>query len=78
MVHLDLDVDLPILSDSGTTIAHNPTSNCKLASSIARVPEMVAGNVNVSLGTDGAPCSNTYDTFREMHLAGILHKGTKS
>lgn len=75
MVHLDLDVDLPILSESGTTVAHNPTSNCKLASGIARVPEMVARHVNVSLGTDGAPCSNTYDMFREMHLAGILHKG---
>jgi cytosine/adenosine deaminase-related metal-dependent hydrolase len=36
---------------------------------------MVAGHVNVPLGTDGAPCSNTYDIFREMHLAGILHKG---
>ncbi len=75
MVHLDLDVDLPILSESGTTVAHNPTSNCKLASGIARIPEMVHGHVNVSLGTDGAPCSNTYDMFREMHLAGILHKG---
>jgi cytosine/adenosine deaminase-related metal-dependent hydrolase len=36
---------------------------------------MVTQHVNVSLGTDGAPCSNTYDMFREMHLAGILHKG---
>jgi cytosine/adenosine deaminase-related metal-dependent hydrolase len=75
MVHLDLDVDLQILSEGGTTVAHNPTSNCKLASGIARVPEMVAGSVDVSLGTDGAPRSNTYDMFREMHLAGILHKG---
>lgn len=75
MVHLDLSVDLPILSETGTTVAHNPTSNCKLASGIARVPEMVTGRVNVSLGTDGAPCSNTYDMFREMHLAGIIHKG---
>lgn len=57
------------------TVAHNPTSNCKLASGTARVPEMVAGRVNVSLGTDGAPCSNTYDTFLEMHFAGILHRG---
>lgn len=75
MVHLDLDVDLDILRESGTTVAHNPTSNCKLASGIARVPEMIAKSVNVSLGTDGAPCSNTYDMFREMHLAGIIHKG---
>jgi cytosine/adenosine deaminase-related metal-dependent hydrolase len=75
MVHLDLDTDLPILAETGTTVAHNPTSNCKLASGIAQVPEMVSKGVNVSLGTDGAPCSNTYDMFREMHLAGIIHKG---
>jgi cytosine/adenosine deaminase-related metal-dependent hydrolase len=75
MVHLDLSIDLPILEATGTTVAHNPNSNLKLASGIARVPEMLDGGVNVSLGTDGAPCGNTYDMFREMHLAGILHKG---
>ncbi|KAH6683971.1 5-methylthioadenosine/S-adenosylhomocysteine deaminase n1 [Halenospora varia] len=76
MVHLDLAVDLPILKETGTTVAHNPNSNLKLASGIAKVPEMLDAGVNVSLGTDGAPCGNTYDMFREMHLAGILHKGT--
>jgi cytosine/adenosine deaminase-related metal-dependent hydrolase len=75
MVHLDLEYDLPILEATGTTVAHNPNSNLKLASGIARVPEMLQGGINVSLGTDGAPCGNTYDMFREMHLAGILHKG---
>ena len=75
MVHLDLATDLPILKDTGTTVAHNPNSNCKLASGIAKVPEMLEYGVNVSLGTDGAPCGNTYDMFREMHLAGIIHKG---
>ncbi|KUJ19678.1 5-methylthioadenosine/S-adenosylhomocysteine deaminase n1 [Mollisia scopiformis] len=77
MVHLDLSVDLPILKETRTTVAHNPNSNCKLASGIAKVPEMLDAGVNVSLGTDGAPCGNTYDMFREMHLAGIIHKGAK-
>ncbi len=75
MVHLDVQIDLPILRETGTTVAHNPNSNLKLASGIANVPEMLQAGVNVSLGTDGAPCGNTYDMFREMHLAGILHKG---
>lgn len=78
MVHLDLAIDLPILKESRTTVAHNPTSNCKLASGIAAVPEMLDSGVRVSLGTDGAPCSNTYDMFREMHLAAIIHKGNKN
>ncbi|KAK8067015.1 hypothetical protein PG997_013762 [Apiospora hydei] len=75
MCHLDLDVDLPILKESQTTVAHNPTSNLKLASGIAKVPQMLEEGVNVALGTDGAPCNNSYDMLREMHLASILHKG---
>jgi cytosine/adenosine deaminase-related metal-dependent hydrolase len=78
MIHLDLAVDLPILNRTGTTVAHNPNSNCKLASGIAKIPKMLEAGVNVSLGTDGAPCGNTYDMFREMHLAGIIHKGANN
>lgn len=75
MCHLDLDADLPILMETGTTVAHNPTSNLKLASGIAQVPRMLDAGINVSLGTDGAPCNNSYDMLREMHMASIIHKG---
>jgi cytosine/adenosine deaminase-related metal-dependent hydrolase len=74
MCHLDLDVDLDILKSTGTSVAHNPTSNCKLSDGIASVPQMLAHGVNVALGTDGIG-SNSYDLFRDMHLAGIIHKG---
>ncbi|KAK9710512.1 hypothetical protein K7432_008390 [Basidiobolus ranarum] len=47
---------------------------CLGASGICKVPELLDNEVNVCLGTDGAPCSNTYDMIREMHLAAILHK----
>ncbi|KAG8165668.1 hypothetical protein KVR01_004220 [Diaporthe batatas] len=78
MVHLDPAVDLPLLSQAqGASVAHNPTSNCKLASGVAAVPDMLAAGVNVGLGTDGAPCNNTYDMFREMHLASTLQAGTR-
>ncbi|KAJ5758991.1 hypothetical protein N7520_006147, partial [Penicillium odoratum] len=77
MVNLDEAIDIPLLATTRTSVAHNPTSNLKLASGVAPVPAMLAHDppVNVSLGTDGAPCSNHYDMFQEMHLAGILHKG---
>ncbi|KAJ6069715.1 hypothetical protein N7499_011602, partial [Penicillium canescens] len=77
MVNLDNEVDIPLLAETQTSVAHNPTSNLKLASGVAPVPSMLSNPapVNVSLGTDGAPCSNHYDMFQEMHLAGILHKG---
>ncbi|KAJ5151323.1 uncharacterized protein N7482_010575 [Penicillium canariense] len=77
MVNLDEEIDIPLLASTHTSVAHNPTSNLKLASGVAPVPAMLSAPspVNVSLGTDGAPCANHYDMFQEMHLAGILHKG---
>lgn len=75
MVNLDPAKDMQLLKDTGTTVAHNPSSNCKLGSGIARIPEMLRTNVNVSLGTDGAPCANTHDMIREMHLACLLQSG---
>lgn len=77
VVHPDPSIDFEILRRTKTTVSHNPTSNCKLGSGIAPIPEMLEAGVNVTLGTDGAPCNNTYDMFREMHLAAILHSGHK-
>jgi cytosine/adenosine deaminase-related metal-dependent hydrolase len=75
MTHLDVHVDLDILSRTGTSVAHNPTSNAKLADGIAPVPQMLAAGVNVCIGSDGAPCNNNHDLLRDMHLAGVIHKG---
>lgn len=69
--------DFDILRESKSTVSHNPTSNLKLGSGVAPIPDMLAAGVNVALGTDGAPCNNTYDMFREMHLASILHEGVR-
>lgn len=69
--------DLNILGKSKSTASHNPTSNLKLGSGVAPIPDMLAAGINVALGTDGAPCNNAYDMFREMHLASILHCGVR-
>ncbi|KAF4226858.1 hypothetical protein CNMCM6805_003981 [Aspergillus fumigatiaffinis] len=74
MVHLDQSDDIPKLAASGAHIAHCPTSNAKLASGIARVPELVAAGVNVSIGADGAPCQNTCDLLQELKLAAIIQR----
>ncbi|KAH8663484.1 atrazine chlorohydrolase/guanine deaminase [Tricladium varicosporioides] len=73
MVHLD-DSDIAKLAETGTHVAHCPTSNAKLASGICRLPELLESGVNVGLGTDGAPCNNTNDLLQEMKLAAIIHK----
>lgn len=68
------DAELRKLAASGTNIAHCPASNSKLATGVARVPEMLEAGVNVSLGSDGAPVNNTADLFREMRMSLLLHR----
>lgn len=63
-----------ILRESGTVMCHCPSSNLKLASGVAKVPELLAEGVTMCLGADGAPCNNNLDMFVEMRLAALLHK----
>ena len=72
-VHLT-DEEIALLAERGVGVSHNPASNLKLASGIARVPECCAG-VTVSLGTDSAASNNNLDLFDEIRLAALIHKG---
>lgn len=65
--------EIRIIADTGTNIAHCPVANAQLAYGIAPVSEMLAQNIAVGLGTDGA-ASYTYDMFEVMRLAGYLQK----
>lgn len=68
--------EMALLKRTGTSVAHCPSSNLKLASGIARVPEMRAKGINVALGADGAPCNNNLNAFEEMRLAALIQKPT--
>jgi cytosine/adenosine deaminase-related metal-dependent hydrolase len=63
-----------IMAETGTRLLHCPSSNLKLASGVAPIPELLDGGVQVSLGADGAPCNNNLDAFVEMRLAALIHK----
>jgi cytosine/adenosine deaminase-related metal-dependent hydrolase len=63
-----------LLVSSGTHLLHCPSSNLKLASGVAEIPELAARGVAISLGADGAPCNNNLDGFLEMRLAALVHK----
>lgn len=69
------DAEIEILARTKAHVAHNPVSNLKLASGIARVPDLLAAGVPVSLGTDGAISGNDLDPWLAMRLAAMLHKG---
>lgn len=68
------DEEMKILSETGTHIVHCPSSNMKLASGIAKIPELLDMGANVSIGADGAPCNNNLDIFKEMSLAALIQK----
>lgn len=68
------DAEIEILRETKTRVAHCPSSNLKLASGVARVPEMLERGVSVSLGADGAPCNNRLDMFTEMRTAALIQK----
>ncbi|WP_219838008.1 5'-deoxyadenosine deaminase [Paenibacillus sp. R14(2021)] len=63
-----------ILRRTGTKMTHCPSSNLKLASGIALVPELLEQGIGMGIGADGAPCNNTLDMFQEMRLTALLHK----
>lgn len=69
------DDDLAILKEKNVTSVHTPSSNLKLASGIARVPDMIDLDINVAIGTDGAASNNMVDMFNEMRLSSLIHKG---
>jgi len=62
------------LARQATNVVHCPSSNLKLGSGVAPVPEMLAAGCRVAIGADGAPCNNRLDVFTEMRLAALIQK----
>ncbi len=62
------------LARQGTSVVHCPSSNLKLASGVAKIPELLAAGCRVAIGADGAPCNNRLDVFAEMRLAALIQK----
>ena len=73
-IHLDPS-EIELLARTDSHVLHCPTANLKLGSGIAPIPEMLEKGVSVTLGSDGAPCNNTLDIFREMSLAVLIQSG---
>ncbi len=74
-VHLS-DDEIALVKRLGVGAVHNPQSNMKLAAGVARVPQMLAADVALGLGTDGAASNNDLSLWEEMDTAAKLHKVT--
>jgi len=64
------------LRDAGAGVIHNPSSNLKLASGIAPVPQMLEAELMGGIGTDGPASNNDLGMFDETRLAAFLAKGS--
>ncbi|MCJ7512420.1 MAG: amidohydrolase [Anaerolineales bacterium] len=74
-VHID-EGEIHTLKRANAGVAHNPSSNLKLASGFAPVAQMLAEGLPVGIGTDGPASNNDLDMFEEMRLASFLAKAT--
>jgi 5-methylthioadenosine/S-adenosylhomocysteine deaminase len=74
-VHVD-DGEIKTLAHHHASVAHNPSSNLKLASGFAPVNKMLEAGLNVGIGTDGPASNNDLDMFEEIRLAAFISKGT--
>jgi 5-methylthioadenosine/S-adenosylhomocysteine deaminase len=72
-VHID-DGEINTLLHAGAGVAHNPSSNLKLASGFAPVTSMLQAGLNVGVGTDGPASNNDLDMFEELRLATFIAK----
>ena len=70
-VRLD-ERDRALVAETGTTVAHCPGSNLKLASGAADVVGYRDQGIRVGIGTDGCSSSNDLDMFAAMRLTANL------
>ncbi|MEJ2484900.1 MAG: amidohydrolase family protein [Anaerolineales bacterium] len=72
-VHIDFG-EIVALKHNNAGVAHNPSSNMKLASGMAPVSTMLEEGINVGIGTDGPSSNNDLDMFEEVRLASFMAK----
>ena len=72
-VWLDND-DIRLLADHGASVAHNPGSNLRLGSGLARMRRFLDAGVNVAIGTDAATTSDNLNMFEAIRLAAFISR----
>lgn len=70
------DDELRLLASTGTGVCHCPSSNMKLSSGVARVPDMLHLGVPLGLGVDGSASNDNSNMLSEIRTAYLLHRLT--
>ncbi|GAA5016204.1 8-oxoguanine deaminase [Kitasatospora paranensis] len=72
-VHMN-DSDIAKFAETGTGVAHCPSSNARLAAGIARVPDMLKAGVPVGLGVDGTASNESGELGTELRNALLINR----
>jgi len=73
-VHLD-DSDVGKFAESGTGVAHCPTSNLRLGAGVAPVRQLLDSGVRVGLGVDGSASNERGDLLFDVKQALLVARG---
>jgi cytosine/adenosine deaminase-related metal-dependent hydrolase len=73
-VHLS-EQDIASFAETGTGVAHCPTSNLRLGAGVAPVRALADSNVRVGLGVDGSASNERSDLFLEVKQALLVARG---
>jgi cytosine/adenosine deaminase-related metal-dependent hydrolase len=73
-VHLS-GAEVQRFADTGTGVAHCPTSNLRLGAGVAPVRELLDAGVRVGLGVDGSASNERSDLFLEVKQALLVARG---
>jgi 5-methylthioadenosine/S-adenosylhomocysteine deaminase len=66
------DEEIGLLAQYNVKVVHNPASNLRLGSGIARIKRMMRSGVTIGLGSDSANAATNYSVFEQMKLAALV------
>jgi 5-methylthioadenosine/S-adenosylhomocysteine deaminase len=66
------DEEIDILKRHDVKIVHNPSSNMKLGSGVARIKRMLNKGLSIGLGADSVNAGTIYSIFEQTKLAVLL------
>ena len=67
------ETEIGLISESGSTVVHNPAANLRLGSGRCPVSSLLSAGATVAIGTDGSASSDNQNLWEMIKLAALIH-----